>query len=197
MAYDRLLTIFSAAYFWDKVAHDGRVATKGGYPAKINGVTLTPGLPLDQIGANLIEEDCTHFVSCCIGQSKCTIKVGNRDITIHGGGLRISSPFKGAKVYGHTHVAQLVGELYNSKQASIIWPQFLPTRYDSTRNKILQNLRAGDLLAYARKPNPNHYEHMAILVGPDTIACHTYSRLNKDYTDVSFPWVTLLRLPPP
>jgi hypothetical protein len=197
MAYNRRLAVFSAAFFWDKVSHDGRVATKGGYPSKINGVTLTPGLPFSEIGAIANEDDCTHFISCCIGESKCAIKVGDQDITITGGGLKISSPFKNAKVYGQTYVPRLVGELYSSKQARIIWPQFLVTNYATTRDKILQNLQAGDLLAYASKPDPNHYEHMAILVGPDTISCHTRSRLGQDYTDVYHPWVTLLKLPPP
>jgi hypothetical protein len=69
------------------------------------------------------------------------------------------------------------------------------TSYDSTRQAIQQFLEPGDILAYASKPHLDNYEHMVMLCGKDTIACHTRQRFNIDYTDVYFPWITLLKLP--
>ena len=66
----------------------------------------------------------------------------------------------------------------------------------STRRAILENLRPGDVLAWAKRDNVNNYEHSAILVGPTSIACHTHTRRGLDYTDVNiFPFVTLVKLP--
>jgi hypothetical protein len=78
MPYDRMAALTYAGAFYDKVCHDARVATKGGYPARINNVLLTPGLPLNQIGAITGEDDCTHFISCCVGQGKGKLQVGAR-----------------------------------------------------------------------------------------------------------------------
>jgi hypothetical protein len=200
MPYDRMAALTYAGAFYDKVCHDARVATKGGYPARINNVLLTPGLPLNQIGAITGEDDCTHFISCCVGQGKGKLQVGGRDIDFPGGGLAISSPFQSAGVYGETYTPRLVGALI-FKGVKIVPPQFMVTTYAATRTSIQRNLRGGDVLAYASSANlrsdgTGFYEHMCLLLGSDgKIACHTSSRFGKDYTDVYFPWVTLLQLP--
>ena len=59
---------------------------------------------------------------------------------------------------------------------------------------MTQSLRPGDVLAYADKDNASHYKHMAILVGPTVIACHSKNRFNKDFTDVPFSLVTSIQI---
>jgi hypothetical protein len=194
MPYNRMFALIYAGTFWDKVCHDGRVATKNGYPKEINRVKLTPGLPFSEIGKINHENDCTHFVSCCVGNGRGKLKVGNREVVFHGGGLPIASPLRNHGVYGQFNVAKGVQALIRNG-ARIVGTQFIVTGYDTTRAAILKHLTPGDVLAYATQPDPDHYEHMCILVGPTMIACHTAYRFGKDYTDVYHPWLTLLRLP--
>lgn len=192
--YNRAGALIYAAYFHDRICHDGRVATKKGYPGSINGVRLSPGLPFSQVGAIDGEEDCTHFISCCLGQTVSKIRWGSFEVEHRGGGLRIGSPFRNHGVYGETYVPRLIGTLV-ALGAKIIGPQFQITAYDSTRDNILRNLTAGDVLAYASRDNPNKYEHMAMIIDTTRITCHTTFRFGEDFTDVYHPWVTLLRLP--
>jgi hypothetical protein len=197
MAYDRKNAILSAMGLWDRVSHDGYVAIGGpagkrGYPKVINRVTLKPGLPFSEIGTIEHEDDCAHFVSCCVGHTTCKVTVFGNDFEVRGGGLDIPSPFR--PVYGQTHAGRLAGALV-SKGAKIIFPQFMVKEYDSTRKAILQNLIGGDVLCYASRDNHDSYEHAAILLGSTQIACHTRSRVFTDYADVYHPWVTLLKMP--
>jgi hypothetical protein len=194
MSYLRMHALIYAGVFWNRVCHDGRVATKKGYPKEINKVKLTPGLPFADVGFIDGEEDCTHFLSCCVGNGRGKITVGGRTIEIRGGGLLIPSPFQGAGIYGETYVPRGIGAL-TTHGAKIVPPQFRVTSYDTTKAAILEHLTPGDVLAYASKDNASSYEHMAILVGPTTIACHSRHRFGQEYTDVYFPWVTLLKLP--
>jgi hypothetical protein len=198
MAYDRKNAILSAMGLWDRVSHDGYVAIGGpagkrsGPPKVINGVTLAPGLPFSEIGTIDQEDDCAHFVSCCLGRTRCKVTVFGNDFEVLGGGLDIPSPFR--PVYGQTHAGRLAGALV-SKGARIIQPQFMVKEYESTRKAILQHLMGGDVLCYASHDNHDSYEHSAILLGSTQIACHTKSRIYADYTAVYHPWVTLLKLP--
>jgi hypothetical protein len=125
MSYQRMNALVCAGTFWDRVCPDGRVATKKGYPDKINGVTLTPGLPFSQIGAIDGDDDCTHFLSCCVGKWKRKITLPNTqlpEIEFRGGGLDLSSPFASVKVYGETYAPRLVGALI-MKGARVIDPK--------------------------------------------------------------------------
>src|SRR5437868_1220576 len=119
--YNRMAALIYATYFYDKVCHDGRIALKKGYPPKINGVKLTSGLPFSQIGARDEEEDCTHFMSCCVGQSHFRTISDGFPIEIRGGGLRIGSPFRNLGVYGETYVPRLLATL-RSLGATILQP---------------------------------------------------------------------------
>jgi hypothetical protein len=191
-----------AGAFYDKVCHDGFVATKQtpGYPRTINNVTLTPGLPFSQIGAIDRENDCTHFLSCCVGQTRGKLSVGGRDMEFPGGGLHLTTPFANIGVYGETYTPRLVGRLV-ILGARIVPPQFMVTSYATTRTAIAQNLTLGDVLAFAsssdlRSDGTGVYEHICLLLSADgKISCHTTSRFGKDYTDIDYPWVTLLKLP--
>jgi hypothetical protein len=183
-----------AGTFWNRVCHDARVATKKGYPDTINRVKLAPGMLFSDVGAIDREEDCTHFLSCCVGQVEAKVKINGREFRFRGGGLKIPCPFKKEGVYGETYAPRGVGALI-ANRAKFVPPQFHVTNYDATRQAIRTQLQPGDVLAYASKEDLDHYEHMVILVGPDKIACHTRMRFFADYNDISFPWVTLLKLP--
>jgi hypothetical protein len=192
MAYNRFAAVMCAGILFDRVALDGRVATKQGYPTKINGVTLKPGMPFRDIGAINGEFDCAHFISCCVGDFPGTINFGGTPMQLRGGGLRISQAVKG--VYGQTHVAHLAAALL-ANGGRFVGRAFWPTHDPNTRAAILKELVVGDVLTYLTKDSVNHYEHAAILVGPGLIACHTKSRLNADYALARFPWVRLIKLP--
>ena len=203
MAYSRMSAIITAMNFADRVSLDGFVASKLGYfgqsPAghskglkTLNGVLITPGMLLSDIGAIPRENDCAHFISCCVGNTHGTLEVGQAKVSFRGGGLHLRSPF--SPVYGPTHAGKLAGELV-SHGAKIIHPQFMITTYESTRRAVQEKLTAGDVLIYASKDNHDSYEHSAILVGPTQICCHTTSRRALDFNNVSHPWVTLLKMP--
>lgn len=192
--YKRMFAIIYARIFHDKITSDGRIATKTGYPRTINSVKITPGLPFKQIGFIAGEEDCTHFVSCCIGRPP-QMKVGG--ISIEGGGLPLQTALhvKNAGAYGRDTVPEMVPHLVSAKLATIVGPQFQPRSLPLTKHNILTKLQPGDLIAYASKDKPANYEHLVILVGPTNIACHTSSRFGPEFDTIGFPWVTLLRLP--
>jgi hypothetical protein len=197
MSYNRAEAVRVAKRFFDSVSPDGFVGSKLGYfghGRKVptlgvtSGVEIKPGMPFADFGHVPEENDCAH----CVGRAHCVLKEGSASIPFHGGGLHLSSPL--GRVYGQTSAGKLAQNLINLG-ARIIHPQFQVTRSASTRTAIREKLTAGDVLIYAVKDNVNHYEHSAILVGPDTICCHTRSRNGKDFTDVDMPFVMLLKLP--
>jgi hypothetical protein len=193
-AYARMFALIYAATFHNRICSDGRIATKAGYPLSLpNGVKLTPGIPFAETGFIAGQEDCTHFISCCIGRPP-VMKFNGIDVP--GGGLHIQTASHMANVgaYGQDYVPNLLAYLVSHRMATIIQPQFRPTTYHVTRDAILLNLRPGDLIAYASKDDARKYEHFAILVGPTTIACHTQSRYGDEYDRVPHSWATLLQL---
>lgn len=194
MAYLRMHALIYARTFWNRVCHDGHVAMKTGYPSHINGVKLAPGMLFEDIGATTGEEDCTHFLSCCVGRFHAKVHINGREIIYQGGGLAISCPFKRMGIYGETYAPRGVGALL-AHGGKIVKPQFQLTSDASTRDAIMSELRPGDVVAYASKDKAAHYEHMALLVNPGKIACHTRMRYNVDYANIHWPWITLIRLP--
>ncbi len=195
MSYDRNAALLYAEIFAYRVCHDGHVATQSGYPSGAPGSLITtPGSPW--LG---IEDDCTHFISCCIGAS---IPVPGSPTQKCGGGLRISQPFGGFGVFGHTYVPRLLGELLGITQgpegirrsAMIVGAQFRRKTDASTAVDINSQLRRGDLLAYAETNDYRDYRHFAILVKETKIACHTHSRFDDDFTLIGWDYVTLVKM---
>lgn len=197
MSYIRAFAVNYARYYWNRVCHDGHVATKVGYPTTINNVALTPGMAFSDIGAIDGEEDCTHFLSCCVGNGMGIIRAetayGRAPIPMFpGGGLTISSPFAGVGVYGETWTPNLV-QVLKRLGANVVGQEFQAKQYSDSAIKSLQ---PGDVLAYASKDNLQKYEHICLIVAPGgKIACHTRARFGQSYDDVYFPWVTLLKMP--
>ncbi len=199
MSYNRSAALRYAEIYSFRVCHDGRVATQSGYPGG------TPGSLIEVQGAPWagIADDCTHFISCCIGAS---VPDPGNPTQRCGGGLEISQPFRGAGVFGHTYVPALLGELLGytpgphgfHRQAQIVGPQFRRKTDASTAADIESHLQRGDLLAYAEKGDMRHpendYRHFAILVKETKIACHTMSRYDADFTLVGWDYVTLVKM---
>lgn len=205
MAYKRMFALIYAGVFHNRICHDGKIAMKTGYPTIIHGVKIKAGMLLSDIPHLSNDEDCTHFLSCCLGDHATTVDFNGVKALVPGGGLFIRQPFKKSGVFGETYTSLLVGswgDLMLRNHASYIGKggvnqgdRFWPTNDGDTRAAITGNLQPGDVIAYASKPNVNNYEHAALLVGPASIACHSRSRFGHDYTDVNWPYVTLLRLP--
>jgi Putative amidase domain len=105
-------------------------------------------------------DDCTHFISCCIGQ-----RPGEAC-----GGLRIS-PQMGAPPaapYGIVRVSSMVEHLTRSRFAEIVAEK-------SEDDTVVGRLQPGDLIAYFSKAQ-RRYSHMTLLLEDNKIACHTYCR---------------------
>lgn len=206
--YNRVGALLYAQLYAFNVCHDGRVATSGIYPR------APAGSPINQAGLPeaarrlpnayavphpvLNEDDCTHFISCCIGANLQVPSPPAVPNVRCGGGLSISQPF-GSSVFGHTTVPNLLWELLGitplrKPLARIAGSQFQKTNDETTRSNIARLLQPGDLLAYSEKTDPSGYIHFAIIVGDANIACHTYSRYNIDYTDVKKEYVTLVNM---
>jgi hypothetical protein len=205
MAYNRTNALIYATGFWGRVCHDGLVATKRGNLRKINGVHLKPGMAFSAVGAVDGEEDCTHFLSCCLGNHSEIIDFEGTKVKVSGGGLTIRQPFKNEGLFGQSEVSLLCGSWgdlivrnhakYVGRKGINAGERFWPIMDPNTREAIKNSLRPGDVLAYSSRASLTSYEHAAILVGPINIACHSRNRCGQDFTDVPHAWVTLLKLP--
>jgi hypothetical protein len=194
-----MAAITYAGAFFNRVCHDGKNATRRGYPLAINGVTLRPGLPLTDIGPMPDDFDCTHFISCCLGRGSGRVNVGGRDIVFTGGGLNIPSPI-GNGVYGETYAPRLVGWLI-ANGAKVISQRFLAMGDIFADRMIRENLRPGDVIAFSDDEKVNsdgtgNYKHMVLVVGdPGLISCHTTSTFGSSYRLIKHGHMTLLKLP--
>ena len=147
MSYSRMAAICYAGAFFNRVCHDGKNATRNGYPAAINGVTLTPGLALADIRPIPNDFDCTHFISCCLGQAHGRINVGGTEVEFSGERPQHS--------FTHTQrglrrdlAPRLVGwSIANG--AKVISHRFLGQGDFFTDRMIRENLRPGDVIAFS------------------------------------------------
>jgi len=208
MPYNRAGALSYASRFWDRVCHDGRVGSnwkeelraikrqqhKAALFASSPALTLLSEVtyPTGQQ-----EDDCTHFISCCIGFS------GNAQIP-GGGGLQIGQPY-GGNPFGFDNPDGLIFDLVPKNLAVKLGPPaFLTVSDPSTATAIGTQLTAGDLLAYA--DSSLAYQHMAIIVeilsastagAPPSvmIAYHTHPRAVKQlFTVVGWPNVRLIKI---
>jgi Putative amidase domain len=208
MAYNRAAAVAYAQFFADRICHDGKFATRGSYPVEINKVRLEPGLPLSRTGEPADGVDCTHFISCCMGDHSRTVRSRLTQLSIpipmfSGGGLNISCPLQG--VYGLDNTPTLVQELKTKHGAKVIGNEFqqkppdTPTKVSFLQptDDAIKDLEPGDLLAYASRNNPSAYEHICLIVEKGgKISCHSNSRFGLPYTAIkSYDWVTLLKMP--
>jgi D-alanyl-D-alanine carboxypeptidase len=109
-------------------------------------------------------DDCTHFISCCIGERPGE-RSGGLKITIKQLGEPPTAPF------GIVRVSTMVDFLVRSKLAKIIGEK-------SEDDTLITKLQPGDLVAYFNKSR-KVYSHMALLLPGNKIACHTYGRSDQ------------------
>jgi hypothetical protein len=139
--------------------------------------------------------DCTHFVSCCIGEP-------------HGKGFHIDETAGGLPIlyrqfgeppsgpYGITNVDTMVHYLIQPgvlklRDKIINWrvkrgnrDPFAKiiaekrTEDEINKEKLLNSLKPGDLIAYSHS-GINDFVHMTIYLGNGKIACHTYCRSDQ------------------
>lgn len=198
ITYDRTAALAYARAYWTKVCTDEYVAIKQSpYFKKVDAATIflrttasdpstevaRPGsgsdIPLDDL------EDCTHFVSCCLGSPP-----GGT-----GGGIPITRDFN--TIYGRLSADRLYNDLVSQGRVEPV----VEKKTFAQAASSLGSLQEGDLIFYFDTPR-NRYGHSAIyLAGAGKrIACHTYCRgeANNDYPQawdsVNLPLCTLLKV---
>jgi Putative amidase domain len=109
-------------------------------------------------------DDCTHFISCCLGQRPGE-RCGGLKISIKQLGEPPSAPF------GIVRVSTMVEFLVRSGLAKMAGEK-------SEDETLITLLQPGDLVAYFNKAR-NVYSHMALVLPGNKIACHTYGRSDQ------------------
>jgi|GEM_PF-1768129 len=198
ISYNRAAAVAYARAYWSLACSDGYVAIKQPpYFKKVDAATkflrttasdpkteiARPGsgsdIPLDHL------EDCTHFVSCCLGSPPNGT----------GGGIPIKQDFN--TIYGRLGADKLYNDLVQQGRVDIV----VEKKTYAQAAASLGSLQEGDLIFYFDSPL-NRYGHSAIYLGGPgkRIACHTYCRgdANDDYPQawdsVKLPLCTLLKV---
>ena len=124
-------------------------------------------------------DDCTHFISCCIGRPP-----GGK-----GGGIAVPTTMWGNpkedNPYGITRVSTMISFLTKGKLAEKV--------ADKTSDPAeISKLTKGDIIAYSH-PTLG-YTHLALYLGSEKISTHTISRFGKNWElgrDDGFTWTLL------
>jgi hypothetical protein len=109
-------------------------------------------------------DDCTHFISCCIGERPGQ-PCGGLKITLRQLGAPPTAP------YGIVRVSSMVSYLVKTGYAQVVAEK-------SNDDTMISQLSAGDLIAYFNIKS-NIYSHMTLLLPDNKIACHTYCRSDQ------------------
>ncbi len=122
-------------------------------------------------------DDCTHYISCCIGLS------GGLSGP-EGGGIPITyrqlgSPPKAP--YGITRVSTMVEYLLGNKKFNKKGIKFAkPIGEKTSDESLIKKLDPGDLIAYWNNDKTSmrykRYTHLAMYLGNNKIGSHTFSR---------------------
>jgi hypothetical protein len=197
--YNRSAALAYARLYWTAVCSDNYVAIKQRpYYKKVDASTVflrttanEPSTEVARPGGGSADiplvdlEDCTHFVSCCLG----TPPGGS------GGGIPITQDF--TTIYGCLSADRLYNDLVTQDRVDVVAEKKTYTQ----AKPYLERLQAGDLIFYFDSDR-NRYGHSALyLAGVNKrIACHTYCRcdVNNDYSQewdsVRLPLCTLLKV---
>ena len=111
-------------------------------------------------------DDCTHFVSCCLG------KPPHEDA----GGLAIHQDFN--TIYGRLSAARLFDNLKSDGLIQIIAERQTLAEAEA----LLGQLQAGDLIFYCKSQQDYHHSAIYLAGTKQRVACHTYCRC--DVTDL-------------
>lgn len=106
-------------------------------------------------------DDCTHFISCCLG-ARPGERSGGIDIAYRQLGAPPAAP------YGIVRVSTMVSYLVRQGLARVVAEK-------SADDRMIDSLAPGDLVAYFNL-RLGLYSHLALLLPDHRIACHTYGR---------------------
>lgn len=235
--YDASAAIAYARKFWNKPCSDQRVApdlnqhpelaNRGFIDARaIAKFVKRPGRqaedavdaassPVPQGDWSFLD-DCTHFISCCIGRppkgalrsNATSQQIDQWRADVHAaGGLPLPTHSLDVSMYGLSGVDRLIEFLTAPSRK---WTRILAEKVSKDRaRRLLAQMSPGDLIAYA---SGGRYDHLVILLdGADgkitgKVACHTYCRSDdrqctwdNDWDTIKPPLgdysVTLLQMP--
>jgi hypothetical protein len=160
-------------------------------------------------------DDCTHFISCCIGRPPATAYPKNdtpkavsewRANIAPAGGLPLPSHSLDVSMYGLAGLDRLVEFLTSPARQ---WATKLADDVSKdTARKLMDKMMPGDLIAYSQD---GKLDHLVILLGDNgklngKVACHTYCRSDasdctwdNDWDSIRPPEgdyrITLLQMP--
>jgi hypothetical protein len=114
-------------------------------------------------------DDCTHFISCCIGERPGE-QCGGLKITY----TQFGSPPKAP--YGIVRAATMVDFLTGRLKGHPTYAETVAEK--SEDDSIVSQLQPGDLVAYFNVGR-QRYTHLAMLLEGGRIACHSYGRSDQ------------------
>ena len=169
MRYDRDAALAYARKHWLSVASDGYIAGELGprpyvqvppetvFVHEDGGASEHALLPDGTVIPWSKLDDCTHFISCVIGQPPGGVA----------GGLSLPSDFPSGP-YGILGADRFAQALIKRGYVEVI-----PVADKSDAG--LARIAPGDLIGYHKK-SAGSYAHMVLYAGDDNIICHTYCR---------------------
>jgi hypothetical protein len=186
--YDRAGALAYARKFWLRICEDQFIALGGKsgrnfvmvdsattfeHEFEADGVTPKPrehaALPDgSQIPWEHLD-DCTHFISCCIGERPGEA-CGGLKIPIRQLGSPPTAP------YGIVRVGTMVEFLTGKLRKDVKYAEIIAEKSDD--DSFISQLASGDLIAYFHKGR-KIYSHLALLLDGGKIACHTYGRSDQ------------------
>ena len=188
MAYDKKAAVSYAVKFWNVVTHDGCAAIGHDpwYKTLPAGTKYVPSKDstsedgIDPDGNVVVTwadlDDCTHFISCCLGTP--------------GGGLNIPTSFPGGP-YGILSAHKLGTMVIEKKWGTVLADKI---KDETKALDVMKNsMEAGDLTAYW-DPIKSRHRHLALHLGDGKISCHTFCRYGTDWREVGWPKWTLISL---
>ena len=173
------------------VCHDGAVAftkTKGNvettYFKHYPPLTSLVHMPY---GPDEHQNDCTHFISCCIGDHGGFQMGKGNGIA---GGVPIKSHDAIAHAYGIMGAPRFVKYVLDRGYAKLVGTERMPR---AEAEKHIKSLDMGDIIGYAESPTGG-YLHLVLHLYDGHIACHTSARIDRPWTDIGYNYNTLLQI---
>jgi hypothetical protein len=175
VTYDRDAALDYARRYWLRVASDGYIAGSFGAKPylKVPDETVfvhdadTPTAPEHALlpDGTVIPwsalDDCTHFISCCVGAPPGDTA----------GGLHLPADFPSGP-YGILGASRCVETLIKRGYVEVL-------TVDDKASPGLDRIAPGDLIGYYRH-SQNQYSHLTMYAGGDGIICHTYCRADTE-----------------
>ncbi|WP_165226261.1 amidase domain-containing protein [Aquisphaera insulae] len=177
-SYNRAKALEYARKYWTRVCSDGYIGIKSAPSYKQvplgtvfeqkfhNGDWEDEWAKLPN-GSKIVWdelEDCTHFISCCLGSPPGETA----------GGLHIHRDFN--TIYGRLGADRLFNDLKADGLIHIVAER----KSIAQAGALISQLQAGDLIFYCKDQLPHHHSAIYLADSKHRIACHTYCRCDVD-----------------